>query len=195
MKVGSGLRKEEKLFNRDSVREAWINACVHNCWLYSIPPAVHVFDDRMEILSFGPKPYQLSNECFFTGMSEPVNGSLMEVFARTGLSEHTGHGVPTVVGQYGRGCYSLTNTGVVVTIPFSNMRASARIRGYTVVLNDSEKSILDVLKVHPYYTLDYVAEATCLSRSYVGKAMMKLKDLGLVERIGSNKTGLWKVLE
>lgn len=193
--VGEGIRKERKLFDMASFREAWINACVHNYWLNGTPPAIHIFDDRMEIISFVAKPYWLSDEDFFNGRSQPVNESLMRLFIRTGLAEHTGHGVPTIVQNYGRGCFSLSNSGVTVTIPFSQERSSASLRKQTVILTDSEKGILDSLKTHPKYTLTDVAESTGLSRSYVGKTIMKLKGLGLVRRIGSNKSGLWKVTE
>lgn len=195
VEVGSGRRKEQKLFDMDSVREAWINACVHNYWLNATPPTIHIFDDRMEIISFGAKPYWLSDDNFFTGMSQPVNESLMKIFIRVGLSEHTGHGVPVVVDHYGRGCYNLTNTGITVTIPFARERASASLRGQIVILTDAERSILDTLRMRPYYTLTDVANSTGLSRSYVGKAVTKLKGFGLVERKGSNKKGLWKVTD
>lgn len=193
--VGEDIRKERKLFDMASFREAWINACVHNYWLNGTPPAIHIFDDRMEIISFGAKPYWLSDEDFFNGRSQPVNESLMRLFIRTGLAEHTGHGVPIIVQNYGMGCFSLSNSGVTVTIPFSQERSSTSLRKQTVILTDSEKGILDSLKTHPKYTLTDVAESTGLSRSYVGKTMMKLKGLGLVRRIGSNKSGLWKVTE
>lgn len=193
--VGEGIRKERKLFDMPSFREAWINACVHNYWLSGTPPAIHIFDDRMEIVSFGAKPYWLSDEDFFNGRSQPVNESLMRTFIRTGLAEHTGHGIPIIVDNYGRGCFNLSNSGITVTIPFSQERSSASLRKQTTILTDAEKCIMDSLKTHPRYTLDDVAKETGLSRSYVGKTMMKLKGLGMVRRVGSNKSGLWKVSE
>lgn len=193
--VGEGIRKERKLFDMPSFREAWINACVHNYWLSGTPPAIHIFDDRMEIVSFGAKPYWLSDEDFFNGRSQPVNESLMRTFIRTGLAEHTGHGIPIIVDNYGRGCFNLSNSGITVTIPFSQERSSASLRRQTTILTDAEKCIMDSLKTHPRYTLDDVAKETGLSRSYVGKTMMKLKGLGMVRRVGSNKSGLWKVSE
>ena len=193
--VSEGVRKERKLFDMPSFKEAWINACVHNYWLNGTPPAVHIFDDRMEIISFGAKPYWLSDEDFFSGRSQPVNESLMRIFIRTGLAEHTGHGIPIIVENYGRECFDISNSGITVTIPFSQERSSASLRKHTTILTDAERCIVDVLKTHPRYTLNDVAEETGLSRSYVGKTMMKLKDLGIVNRIGSNKSGLWKISE
>ncbi|MGN0099230.1 MAG: RNA-binding domain-containing protein, partial [Candidatus Methanomethylophilaceae archaeon] len=172
--VGGGIRKERTLFDMNSVKEAWINACVHNNWLNATPPAIHIFDDRMEIISFGPKPYWLSEEDFFSGRSQPVNESLMRVFIRTKLAEHTGHGVPIVVEHYGRECYNISNTGIVVSISFSNKRVSAILRGEVIGLSDTERNVIEVLKVHPQYTLNDVAEVVGLSRSYVGKVVMRL---------------------
>lgn len=69
------------------------------------------------------------------------------------------------------------------------------IRGKTILLTDSEKMFLDVLRTNPDYTLNNVSENTGLSRSYVGKAITKLKSIRMVEHIGSNKKGMWKVRE
>ena len=195
VEVGEGVRKERKLFDMTSVREAWINACVHNNWLGMISPTIHVFDDRMEIVSFGPMPHPLSEEDMFEGISHPINASLMDIFVRTGLSKGTGYGIPFIVEHHGRGCIGSSNAGVTVTIPFTSERASASLRGQNIMLTDAERSILDTLRVCPHYTLNDVAGLTGLSRSYVGKAMMKLKGSGLVERKGSNKVGLWKVAD
>ncbi len=195
VKVGEGVRRERKLFDIVSVKEAWINACVHNNWSGMIPPTIHVFDDRMEIISFGPIPYPLSEDYMLEGTSRPVNASLMNIFTRAGLSKGTGHGIPSITEHYGKGCIRSSNAGVTVTIPFTSERASASLRRQTIILTDAERSILDTLRTCPHYTLNDVSEHTGLSRSYVGKAMMKLKGLGLAERKGSNKVGLWKVTD
>ena len=52
----SGIRRETSLFDLEAVREAWINACVHNAWREYIPPAVHIYNDRLEIISYGGLP-------------------------------------------------------------------------------------------------------------------------------------------
>lgn len=55
-----GIRNETPLFDLQSFREAWINACVHNTWTQMIPPAVYIYDDRIEVVSYGGLPYGLS---------------------------------------------------------------------------------------------------------------------------------------
>ena len=48
--LSEGQRKEILLFLYEAFREAWINACLHNSWVEKVPPAVHIFDNRIEII-------------------------------------------------------------------------------------------------------------------------------------------------
>ena len=191
--VGESTRIEQPLFDGRAFKEAWINACVHNNWVGATPPAVHIFDDRMEVISYGDKPYWLSMDEFYSGRSMPVNESLMRVFISTKISEHTGHGMPIIVSSYGKDSILCTSAGVTVTIPFSRMRAGASLRAGGIVLTENEKLVLDALALHSNAKLDDIARMTGLSRSYVGKVAAKLQDTGLVTRQGSLKSSIWIV--
>ena len=46
----AGTRLETPLFDYQSFREAWINACVHTTWTENIPPSVYLYDDRIEVV-------------------------------------------------------------------------------------------------------------------------------------------------
>lgn len=187
------IRKETDLFDRDAFREAWINACVHNSWIGHIPPAVYIFDDRLEILSYGGPPYWLPEDDFFSGRSMPVNESLMRIFIAVGLCEHTGHGVPEIIKPYGKGVYSIDNSGVCVTLPFTKARPNTGIRGATESLSNNAMIVLDAVTLHHDYTMQQLATLTGLSRSTVARMLSELKSKGLVEREGSLKTGNWIV--
>lgn len=192
--VTGPVRKERDLFNFTAFKEAWINACVHNNWIDGIPPTVHIFDDRMEIVSYGGKPYRLSEEEFFEGRSMPVNESLMRTFIAVGLCEHTGHGVPVVTKFYGKEAYRLTGGCVTVTLMFTNRRIASQYRSpSTACLSKNEHLVLSMLAEHPDYSLDRVAEFTGLARPTVGKIVPELRKRGLVERKGSNRDGVWIV--
>lgn len=189
------VRNERRLFDFDAFKEAWVNACVHNNWIGQIPPAIHIFDDRMEIISYGDKPYWLSEEEFFEGQSMPVNESLMRTFISVGLSEHTGHGVPIVIGAYGREAYRFSSGCIVVTLRFFNKREASRYREESPVkgLSDNELLVLSALKEHPDYSLDKISQITGLARSTVGKIVPALRKSGYVERNGSYRNGVWVV--
>lgn len=192
--VDSGFRKENRMFDEDAFKEAWINACAHNRWILSISPAIHIFDDRMEIISYGDKPYWLDTEEFYTGKSMPVNDSLMRIFELSGLSEHTGHGVPIIVNRYGRDNIRISNTGIVVTIPFVFERSIARVRNDDRLLTKKEELLIDMIRTNPRNTLDVIAKMCGISRSYVGKSVVKLQKEGIIARQGSNKDGIWIVV-
>lgn len=93
-------RKEQRLFSSEAFKEAWINACVHNKWSEELAPAVYWFDDRLEIVSYGGIPKNLTKEEFLFGKTEPVNKDLMNIFLQCGIVEHSGHGVSIVVKEY-----------------------------------------------------------------------------------------------
>ena len=63
--LSTGIRSETSLFDDQSFHEAWINACVHNTWVEKIPPSVYLYDDRLEVVSYGGLPYGLSKEGFY----------------------------------------------------------------------------------------------------------------------------------
>lgn len=93
--LGAHQRKEEQLFDFAAFKEAWQNACLHTKWQKRNPPAVYIFSDRIEIISTGGLPGDLTKEEFFRGISKPVNIRLQKIFGQLGYVEQTGHGMVT----------------------------------------------------------------------------------------------------
>jgi len=79
IKVAKG-RREQRLWNPIALREAVINAIVHNDYTREVPPKFELFADRIEITSAGPLPEGLSEAEFFEGYSIPRNKELMRIF-------------------------------------------------------------------------------------------------------------------
>ncbi|MBQ6781369.1 MAG: winged helix-turn-helix transcriptional regulator [Treponema sp.] len=113
-----GIRNDKPLFDRDAFREVWFNACLHNNWADGTPPAIYIFTDRMEIISTGGLPANLSEEDFFKGISKPVNEELAKLFIRLDLMEQTGYGIPLVTKRYGKAVFEFLDFFLRVTIPF-----------------------------------------------------------------------------
>ena len=195
--LSGGERTGRNLFDFDAFREAWINACVHNSWGALVPPSVLVFFDRMEIVSYGRIPFPLAMDDFYNGDSRPVNRSLFELFTLVGLTEQSGHGVPTIVRSYGREAFHITDNGMVVTIPFSFEPDFARARKAVEDVSDLDedsRKVLRYLDSNPDAKLSDVAEETGIGLSSVKKIVSSLKSEGRLRNDGTNRNSRWVVL-
>ncbi len=64
------------------------------------------------------------------------------------------------------------------------------------LVNDPVKrSILHQLKQNPKANYNELADKTGYSAATIKRHIQELKKLGLIERIGSDKTGYWKITE
>lgn len=187
--LSEGKRKEVMLFSFEAFREAWVNACLHNSWSDVVPPSVFVFNDRIEVLSYGGLPYGLSKEDFFEGTSMPVNKALFTIFILSGFAEQSGHGVPIIVNDYGKDAFKIEDKIIKVTIPFTSVEK--------VIVDDrlshNQLRVLQYLSSNPQATLNDVADSLDLSISGVKKIINNLKEQGRIERTGSKRYGRWKI--
>lgn len=190
-------RKEQTLFDFPSFREAWINACLHNDWNEGIAPSVYMFDDRIEIVSYGGLPYSLSREGFFNGTSVPVNKSLLMIFMASRYAEQSGHGVPTIVEKYGREVFSFDDGMIKVSIPLAYDREDVAVRKNRAFLRKgltkNQEQVMDYLKKRPMATLQDAASGCELSLGGVKKICSRLQEIGVLERKGSKRDGRWIV--
>lgn len=196
--LSRGERVETALFDFESFREAWVNACVHNAWRAMIPPSVMMFDDRIEVVSYGGIPFPASIEEFYKGDSRPVNRSLFSLFTLAGLTEQSGHGVPVIVRRYGREAFHLSDNGVVVTIPFSFEPDYVSVRRETersrAGLDPDSARVLAYLEANPEAKLSQAADASGMSLSSVKKVVSSLKRDGVLRNDGTNRNSRWVVL-
>ena len=101
-------RKEQRLWNAGALREAVINAFVHNDYTREVAPKFEIFDDRLEITSYGSLPQGLSEEEFFQGFSILRNKELMRVFKDLDLVEQLGSGIPRILESYDKDCFKFS---------------------------------------------------------------------------------------
>ncbi len=195
--VDSSIRKEKSLFDFPSFKEAWINACLHNDWNNLVAPSIYLFDDRIEIVSYGGLPYSLSLDSFYSGTSVPVNKSLLTIFMATKYAEQSGHGIPTIVKKYGKEVFDFNDGMLKVTIPLSFERADVLNRKNKILnrkgLTENQRKVYEVLSNDGTLLQEDVAKLTSMSLAGVKKAYKKLQDYNLLERIGSKRDGTWLV--
>ena len=186
-------RKEVHLFDKHVFDEAWTNACLHNKWIKNVPPAIYIFDNRIEIISTGGLPFDYSKESFYAGISRPVNPSLERIMVQLNLIEQTGHGNLAIIAKYGKEAFNIGNSYINVTIPFAFIptMASVNVSNLSLV----EQNILKTIKNHPTYSVKQIASLVNLGTTRVNQIIRLLKDKKIIERVGSNKSGYWKIVE
>ena len=183
-------RRAKHLFNIEAFKEAWVNACVHNNWVEKRPPAVFWFDDRLEIMSYGGIPKGMAKEDFLKGKTNPVNEGLMSIFLQCDIVEHSGHGVPIVVREYGEKAYEFSQSFITVTIPFDRTGFNTDNVAQNVAQKDEQ--IKAIIRANNRITRKEIAANLGVSVKTVERF---LKENSTIHYVGSSKSGHWEIEE
>ncbi|MBE6143597.1 MAG: winged helix-turn-helix transcriptional regulator [Erysipelotrichaceae bacterium] len=193
-------RIDTYLFDYDSVNEAIVNAIVHNDWSIT-EPQVSFFRDRIEILSHGGLPHNLSIEEFYRGISKPRNTRLMKIFSDLDIVDHTGHGVPIIIEKYGKEAFEINDKHIIVTIPFNkqvmeSINVGANVgQNVDVNINDTERKIIEMLINDPTLTAEKISMKIEKSKRTAERYLKALQEKGIILRTGSDKKGYWKIIK
>jgi len=123
-KITYPLRQEQELINSVAIREALINAVVHNDYSYGASPKLEFFVDRAEITSMGGLPYGVTEADFFGGCSVPRNKEVMRVFRDLEIVEHLGSGVPRILQSYGREAFEIRESYIRIIFYFAKQHSA-----------------------------------------------------------------------
>ena len=118
--ITSKARKEARLWDAIALREAIINAFVHNDYTIEVPPKFELFDDRIEITSTGGLPDGLSQDEFFEGFSVPRNKEIMRIYKDLDLVEQLGSGIPRILESYSKDCFKFSDNFLRMSFPVND---------------------------------------------------------------------------
>ena len=156
-----------------------------------------MFNDRLDILSHGGLPSGMTKEQFFDGISKPRNATLMRIFLNMGLTEHTGHGIPTIVEKYGKDVFEIESNYIRCTIPFEQEvidKIGNKNVGLNVGLNKTEKKVIELLIENPNMTSIELSEKNRCTKRTIERAFKSLQEKKMIERVGSKRDGNWIVV-
>jgi len=190
-KITSKNRLEKERVNSIALREAVINAIVHNDYTKGVP-LVEIYADKIVVTSCGGLVEGLTENDFFKCRSMPRNRELMRVFRDMELVEQIGSGMSRILKAYDRSIFELTPSFTVVTFPFekSFIMSNDKIIGK---INDNIKTTLAVIKENPTATIPKLAELTCKSQRTISREIKEYQSAGLIYRDGARKNGKWIV--
>ena len=180
------VRTETSPYPEPAIREAVMNAIVHNDYSSHVPIQIKVSQDGLIIYNEGglPRGWTL-DRLMGQHKSLPRNPSIAAVFYRAGLIESFGRGISKIMSQFeGRHEYEpVFESDSGFSVEFKN-EITARVSHITdyETVDASEKLILDYLAVNSKGTYKDISFATGLSTRQLQRVTDALLERGLVSK-------------
>lgn len=221
-KAASG-RIEMPEYDETAVREAIVNALIHRQYTnVGSEVTVDIYDDRMVITSPGPMASGafINKELESKVPSIRRNPILADIFARMKFMDRRGSGFDKIINGtnrlfndtknhvefYGTVTHfsviiynanynddtqsDVQNVGVNVGV---NVGANVGVN-VGVKLNNTQQHIYDSIVKNPRITYVLLAKEINKSEETIRRNIKYLVDNGLIERVGPDKTGYWKII-
>jgi ATP-dependent DNA helicase RecG len=202
----------------EALREVVINAIVHADYsVKGVPMRIAIYDDRIDVENAGNFLPGLTIEEIISGTSKIRNPMIVRVFKELGLVEQWGSGIPRIFGQITdlglstpkmeeisgrvRTTVEVENVGVNeenVGVNEENVGVNEEnvgVNGGNVGLNEIQEKIMLLLAKDVKITLKIMAEKLNITEKTIERNIKKLRAIGLIERVGSDKSGEWKILQ
>ncbi len=198
-------RIETPLWDRVALREAVINAIVHNDYSFEVPPKFEIFPDRLEITSAGRLPETMTMKEFYEGVSLPRNKELMRIYKDVELVESLGSGIPRILRAYGEDCFHFTENFIRLVLPVAkhptptNTHSGGKDGALDVAIELTDRQALIYMTIKDNVALNvaintkYLSDKIGVNRKTIQRDLLVLKDKGLIEWSGSKKMGSWRL--
>lgn len=197
----------------DAYYEALVNALVHRSYTI-IGSEIHIdmYDDRMEIVSPGGMvDGRLIQEVPIDQVaSSRRNPILCDIMHRMHFMERRGSGLTKIFNACPDGAkpeFISTVQSFIVRLKNFNYRTAQNVADSVVdnvvdsvvekpkvKLTKNEKDLLELLKKDGTLTLAEIAAKLGIDTRTIQRGLRKLRENGIIERIGSDRVGEWKVV-
>ena len=185
-------REEIPEYPTEAVREALLNSIMHRDY-FSLGGNVQVdiYDDRLTITNVGGlmKPLTLEN---FGKIAVRRNPLIADLFHRIHFIERMGTGIKRIRNsckEHGGVEYLFETNGYFI----SEFRLIKDGIKDGINLSDIQFKILKGLEENSFITTGELSKKININLRNTEKNIYKLKELGLLERVGSRKKGYWKI--
>jgi len=187
-------RREIKMYDYIAVREAVVNAIVHNDWSNEYSPKFELFSDRLVISSNGGIQDSTTKEEFLEGFSLPKNKELMKVFNDLDLVEQMGTGIIRILESYDKNSFEFFPNFIRVTFPFKENKFNLNKKEVKKNnLTEIQNNIIGLMLDSPTITQETLARILDVNIRTIQRNIKTLIDMNLIERTGATKKGEWIV--
>jgi ATP-dependent DNA helicase RecG len=196
-----GLRRiDRRDYPEVVLREALINAIVHREYDRDVSTNIRVFDDRIEIVSYGGLPPNTTIETFLLGLSMPRNKNLANIFYRLELIEAFGSGIPKMTDIYRESGQEInfrtSPSGFMIVLPNLNHQRESRMQRPEPTASHDEvapledqrlKSARDLILMKGPVSRKEFQTVWGLGRNAAAKEIEKQVKNGFLVRIGKSR--------
>ena len=188
--TGNAQREERFDYPLEAIREIVINMVAHRDYRDSGDSIIKIFDDRIEFFNPGKLYDDLTIEKLLSGdySSRSRNRAVAKLFKEAGIIEKYGSGITRIRKE----C-TLHKVKDPVFEEFQH--------GFRVVLfkeptqENTKEKIIQLLKENGYYTKNDLMNILGKADGTIKEHIANLKKEGVLERVGSTKSGYWKVIK
>lgn len=203
-----GIQRIERYFVPEAaLREALLNAVCHKQYQSGVPIQISVYEDRLYVANVGSLPEDWTLEKLLNKhTSKPYNPNIAYVFYLAGFIESWGRGVEKICNalkaenlpmpEYtvNPGDIMIKFTGPEERIIRVTDKVTERVTDQvTDEVTEREYELLKLLNEDPGYTTIQLAEKMSVTRKTISVYIKSLKEKDLIERIGSDRKGYWKI--
>ena len=182
----------EKIF-----REIVANLLVHREYTNAYPSSFVIYRDRVETKNAN-KPHLYGQLLPDNFEPFPKNPHIIQIFTQIGRTEELGTGVKNVY-QYtkaysGEDNIEFDEKDVFISqVPLGDIFVDSQTENFTENFTENLKNIFELIKNKPTISFEELSEKIGISRRAIINNTNKLKKIGLLERIGADKGGYWKI--
>lgn len=210
--TGEPMHTERFDYPLDAIREVLQNMILHRDYRDSSASIIKIFDDRMEFFNPGALYGGITLENLLTGnySSKTRNKLIAKAFKESGLIERYGSGIMRIhriYREYGLKdpLFQEIQQGFMVTL----YKEKAESNVYPKVgekvgnkvgekvgenLTQNQKQILGLISQNNQIAAAELADKVQISKRKIEENLAKLKQKGLLRRVGPAKGGHWELL-
>ncbi len=184
-----GLERVERSdYPQEAIREALLNAIVHRDYSFSGSIIINVNDNEMEFISIGGLFPGLSPDDIRSGISQPRNKKLAEVFHRLHLIEAYGTGIRRIYNFYNNSTIQprieVTANTFKIVLPNMNSNNVKETLNKTLAITPQMQTVLDFIEENGQITDSEVQELLEIKNTRAYTLMKKMEKDGLIVIVG-----------
>lgn len=190
-------RIDVRNFPQEALREVLLNALVHRDYSFSGSTLIHLYSDRLEVISLGGLVPGLSLEALMMGASQSRNEKLADLFYRLKLIESYGTGIRKILNAYEESemtpLFESATGAFKVTLPNLN-RDEQTLSAEALFFEDAKsypedrfQLILKLLDNKDTIRRKDVEKALGIGTTHAVNTLKEMLDKKLLIRLGSGK--------